>query len=29
MIKKSFIYGVAVEGDNFTDRIKETNRLMD
>lgn len=27
MIKKSFIYGVAVEGDNFTDRIKETNRL--
>lgn len=29
MIKKSFIYGVAVKGDNFTDRIKETNRLMD
>lgn len=29
MIKKSFIYGVAVNGDNFTDRIKETNRLMD
>ena len=27
MIKKSFIYGVAVEGDNFTDRVKETNRL--
>lgn len=27
MIKKSFIYGVAVEGDNFTDRVKETQRL--
>ncbi len=27
MIKKSFVYGVAVEGSNFTDRIKETNRL--
>ena len=26
-MKKSFIYGVAVEGDNFTDREKETKRL--
>jgi len=26
-MKKSFIYGVAVEGDNFTDREKETRRL--
>lgn len=27
-MKKSFIYGVAVEGDNFTDRTKETERLV-
>ena len=27
VMKKSFIYGVAVEGDNFTDREKETKRL--
>lgn len=26
-MKKSFIYGVAVEGDNFTNREKETRRL--
>ena len=26
-MKKSFIYGVAVEGNNFTDREKETKRL--
>lgn len=26
-MKKSFIYGVAVEGSNFTDREKETKRL--
>ena len=26
-MKKSFIYGVAVEGTNFTDRKKETRRL--
>ena len=26
-MKKSFIYGVAVKGDNFTDREKETRRL--
>ena len=26
-INKSFIYGVSVSGDNFTDRIKETRRL--
>jgi len=26
-MKKSFIYGVAVEGTNFTDREKETRRL--
>lgn len=26
-IHKSFIYGVSVSGDNFTDRIKETQRL--
>ena len=26
-MKKSFIYGVAVEGNNFTDREKETRRL--
>lgn len=27
-MKKSFVYGVAVEGDNFTDRTKETERLI-
>lgn len=26
-INKSFIYGVSVSGDNFTDRVKETKRL--
>lgn len=27
MMKKAFIYGVSVAGDNFTDRVKETRRL--
>ena len=26
-IERSFIYGVSVSGDNFTDREKETRRL--
>ena len=26
-MKKSFVYGMFVEGDNFTDREKETHRL--
>lgn len=26
-INKSFVYGISVSGDNFTDRIKETKRL--
>lgn len=26
-INRSFIYGVSVSGDNFTDRVKETRRL--
>jgi hypothetical protein len=26
-MNKTFIYGTSVEGENFTDRIKETNRL--
>lgn len=26
-MKKTFVYGVAVEGENFTDRVKETARL--
>lgn len=26
-INRSFIYGISVSGDNFTDRIKETRRL--
>lgn len=26
-MKKSFIYGVSVSGDNFTDRMEETRRL--
>ena len=24
---KSFVYGMFVDGDNFTDRLKETKRL--
>ena len=24
---KSFVYGMFVDGDNFTDRVKETKRL--
>ena len=27
MMKKAFIYGVSVAGENFTDRVKETRRL--
>lgn len=26
-MKKSFVYGISVEGSNFTDRVKETRRL--
>ena len=26
-IKKSFVYGISVTGNNFTDRVKETQRL--
>ena len=26
-MKKAFVYGMSVEGDNFTDRVKETKRL--
>lgn len=26
-MEKAFVYGVSVEGDNFTDRVKETQRL--
>lgn len=26
-MKKAFVYGVAVEGENFTDRVEETKRL--
>ena len=26
-MKKAFVYGVAVEGENFTDRTAETKRL--
>lgn len=26
-MKKAFVYGVAVEGENFTDRTMETKRL--
>lgn len=26
-INRSFVYGVSVSGDNFTDRQKETQRL--
>lgn len=28
MNKKAFIYGVSVSGENFTDRVNETRRLM-
>lgn len=28
MMKKAFVYGVSVAGENFTDRVKETSRLM-
>lgn len=27
VINKSFVYGISVTGDNFTDRVKETQRL--
>ena len=27
-MKKAFVYGVAVEGENFTDRVAETKRLV-
>ena len=27
MMEKAFVYGMSVEGDNFTDRVKETKRL--
>lgn len=27
MMKKAFVYGVSVAGENFTDRVKETRRL--
>lgn len=27
MMKKAFVYGVSVAGENFTDRVKETHRL--
>ena len=26
-VKPSFLYGVSVEGDNFTDRTQESRRL--
>ena len=26
-MEKAFVYGMSVEGDNFTDRVKETSRL--
>lgn len=26
-MEKPFVYGMSVEGENFTDRIKETERL--
>ena len=28
MKSKPFIFGVATSGDNFTDRVKETERLL-
>ena len=27
-MEKSFVYGMAVEGVNFTDRVRETERLI-
>lgn len=27
-MSKSFVYGKSVDGDNFTDRVKETHRLQ-
>lgn len=27
-MKRVFMYGVSVEGENFTDRVRETNRLI-
>ena len=27
MVKKAFVYGVSVAGENFTDRVRETQRL--
>ena len=26
-MNKSFVYGISVKGNNFTDRVKETQRL--
>ena len=26
-MQKAFVYGMSVEGENFTDRVKETKRL--
>ena len=26
-MEKAFVYGMSVEGENFTDRVKETKRL--
>lgn len=26
-MEKSFVYGMSVEGENFTDRVHETKRL--
>ena len=28
MNNKPFVFGVATSGDNFTDRVKETERLV-
>ncbi len=27
MLQRTFVYGISVSGDNFTDRVRETNRL--
>ena len=27
VMNKAFVYGMSVEGENFTDRVKETKRL--
>ena len=27
IMDRAFVYGMSVEGDNFTDRVKETKRL--